>query len=155
MNIIKAFFYLLVLIAIVVLGGLGVLYHLYNTQLPEVDELGNVSFKQPLHVYDRNGGLIAEFAEQRRFPVAFEELPPVIVDAFVAAEDGRFFEHEGVDLRGLARAAIELLRTGEKSQGGSTITMQVARNFYLTRERTYTRKLFEILLAFKIEQEFS
>ena len=153
MNIIKGFFYLIVFAAIALIGGLGVLYHLYNTQLPDVDELGDVSFKQPLHVYDRNGGLIAEYAEQRRFPVTFDEVPQVVIDAFVAAEDGRFFEHDGVDLRGLTRAAVELVRTGDKTQGGSTITMQVARNFYLTREQTYSRKLFEILLAFKIEQQ--
>ncbi|MFO7808395.1 penicillin-binding protein 1A [Guyparkeria sp.] len=131
------------------------MYHLYNTQLPSVDELGEVRYQMPMRIHDREGGLIAEFGDQRRFPVSYDQLPPVVVDAFVAAEDDRFFEHIGVDFLGLARAAIELVRTGEKSQGGSTITMQVARNFYLGREKTYTRKLYEILLAVKIERAFS
>ncbi|MFI9651979.1 PBP1A family penicillin-binding protein [Guyparkeria halopsychrophila] len=128
---------------------------MYNTQLPSVVELGEVRYQMPMQIHDREGGLIAEFGDQRRFPVSYDQLPPVVVDAFIAAEDDRFFEHIGVDFLGLARAAIELVRTGEKSQGGSTITMQVARNFYLGREKTYTRKLHEILLAVKIERAFS
>lgn len=155
MNLIKIVFYLVGLGLIFALGALGVLYHLYNTQLPSVDELGEVRYQMPMRIQDRQGGLMAEFGDQRRFPVSFDEIPPVVVDAFVAAEDDRFFEHVGVDFVGLARAAIELVRTGEKSQGGSTITMQVARNFYLGREKTYTRKLYEILLAIKIERAFS
>ncbi len=155
MKLIKIIFYLVGLGLIVALAGLGVLYHLYNTQLPSVDELGEVRYQMPMRIHDREGGLIAEFGDQRRFPVSYDQLPPVLVDAFVAAEDDRFFEHIGVDFLGLARAGIELVRTGEKSQGGSTITMQVARNFYLGREKTYTRKLYEILLAVKIERAFS
>jgi len=155
MKLIKILFYLAGLGLILGLAGLGVLYHIYNTQLPSVDELGEVRYQMPMRIHDREGGLIAEYGNQRRFPVSFDEIPPVVVDAFVAAEDDRFFEHVGVDFIGLARAAVELIRTGEKSQGGSTITMQVARNFYLGREKTYTRKLFEILLAIKIDRAFS
>ena len=155
MKLIKIIFYLVGLGLILGLAGLGVLYHIYNTQLPSVDELGEVRYQMPMRIHDREGGLIAEYGNQRRFPVSYDEIPPVVVDAFVAAEDDRFFEHVGVDFIGLARAAIELVRTGEKSQGGSTITMQVARNFYLGREKTYTRKLYEILLAIKIDRAFS
>ena len=155
MKLIKIIFYLVGLGLILALAGVGVLYHVYNTQLPSVDELGEVRYQMPMRIHDREGGLIAEFGDQRRFPVAYDQLPPVVVDAFVAAEDDRFFEHIGVDFLGLARAAVELVRTGEKSQGGSTITMQVARNFYLGREKTYTRKLYEILLAVKIDRAFS
>ena len=155
MKLIKIIFYLVGLGLILGLAGLGVLYHIYNTQLPSVDELGEVRYQMPMRIHDRQGGLIAEYGSQRRFPVSYDEIPPVVVDAFVAAEDDRFFEHVGVDFIGLARAAIELVRTGEKSQGGSTITMQVARNFYLGREKTYTRKLYEILLAIKIDRAFS
>ncbi|QGT77794.1 PBP1A family penicillin-binding protein [Guyparkeria halophila] len=155
MKLIKIIFYLVGLGLILALAGVGVLYHIYNTQLPSVDELGEVRYQMPMRIHDREGGLMAEFGDQRRFPVSFDEIPPVVVDAFVAAEDDRFFEHVGVDFLGLARAAIELVRTGEKSQGGSTITMQVARNFYLGREKTYTRKLYEILLAIKIDRAFS
>jgi len=155
MKIIKFFAYLSVLTMISVLGGVGVLYHLYNSDLPAVDELADVSLKVPMRVFDREGRLMAEFGEERRFPVTYDEIPQVVIDAFLAAEDDRFFNHPGVDYQGLMRAAVELVRTGQKTQGGSTITMQVARNFYLGRERTYTRKLYEILLAFKIEQTLS
>ncbi|MFP4251797.1 MAG: penicillin-binding protein 1A [Guyparkeria sp.] len=155
MKLIKILFYLAGLGLILALAGAGVLYHVYNTQLPSVDELGEVRYQMPMRIHDREGGLMAEFGDQRRFPVSFDEIPPEVVDAFVAAEDDRFFEHVGVDFLGLARAAIELVRTGEKTQGGSTITMQVARNFYLGREKTYTRKLYEVLLAIKIDRAFS
>ncbi|MFP4296082.1 MAG: penicillin-binding protein 1A [Halothiobacillaceae bacterium] len=155
MKVIKFFAYLSVITLVFLLGVAGVLYHIYNSELPEVDELSEVSYKVPMRVMDREGGVIAEFGEERRFPVDFEALPQVLIDAFLAAEDDRFFSHPGVDYQGLVRAGLELLRTGRKSQGGSTITMQVARNFYLSRERTYTRKFFEILLALKIEQELS
>lgn len=155
MKLIKTLSYLLGLGVILCLAGAGVLYHIYNTQLPSIDELGDVSFEMPMRIHDREGGLIAEFGDQRRLPVDYNELPEVVVDAFVSAEDDRFFEHVGVDFFGLARAAVELIRTGHKSQGGSTITMQVARNFYLGREKTYTRKLYEILLAIRIDRTFS
>ncbi len=155
MKLIKILSYLIGLGLIVALAGMGVLYHVYNTQLPSIDELGEVRYQMPMQIHDREGGLMAEFGNQRRFPVSFDEIPPVVVDAFIAAEDGRFFEHVGVDFLGLARAAVELIRTGDKSQGGSTITMQVARNFYLGRQKTYTRKFYEILLAVKIDRAFS
>ncbi|MFN2380923.1 MAG: penicillin-binding protein 1A [Guyparkeria sp.] len=155
MKLIKIISYLVGLGVILALAGVGVLYHLYNTQLPSVDELGEVRYQMPMRIHDREGGLMAEFGDQRRLPVSYDQIPSVVVDAFIAAEDDRFFEHVGVDFLGLARAAIELVRTGEKSQGGSTITMQVARNFYLGREKTYTRKLYEILLAIKIDRAFS
>ena len=147
----KLLFYLLVLSAIFAVGGLGVLYHVYNTELPDITALRTVQYQVPMRIYDREGHLIAEFGEKRRFPVRYDELPPVLVKAFLAAEDDRFFEHPGVDVQGLARAGWELLRTGHKGQGGSTITMQVARNFFLSPEKTYTRKLKEVMLAVKIE----
>lgn len=139
------------------LGALaaGAIYFLIVPQLPSVEALRDVQFQVPLRVYSADGGLIAEFGEKRRIPVRYEELPPQLVQAFLAAEDDRFFEHPGVDYQGLLRAGFELLRTGEKRQGGSTITMQVARNFFLSREKTYLRKLTEILLALKIERELS
>ncbi len=155
MKLIKTLSYLLGLGLILCLAGAGVLYHIYNTQLPSIDELGEVRYQLPMRIHDREGGLIAEFGDQRRMPVDYDEIPAVVVDAFISAEDDRFFEHVGVDVLGLARAGMELIRTGHKTQGGSTITMQVARNFYLGREKTYTRKLYEILLAIKIDRTFS
>jgi penicillin-binding protein 1A len=123
--------------------------------LPGIASLRDVQLQVPLHIYTHDGSLIAEFGEKRRIPVSIAEVPPLLVKAFVAAEDDRFFEHPGVDWQGILRAALNLALTGEKTQGGSTITMQVARNFFLTREKSYLRKLNEIFLALKIEQELT
>ncbi len=124
-------------------------------RLPPIDTLKEVQLQTPLRVYSADGKLIAEYGEQRRIALRYEEIPPTMIKAVLAAEDNRFFEHPGVDIKGILRAAVSLLRTGEKSQGGSTITMQVARNFFLSREKTYLRKINEILLALKIEKELS
>ena len=145
------------ILALVLLGGLGLLgAWLYLTpRLPDIESLREVKLQVPLRVYARDGSLIAEFGEMKRTPLKYEEFPPRLIQAVLAAEDDRFFEHPGVDYQGLLRAAFQLVRTGRKVQGGSTITMQVARNFFLSREKTYLRKLNEILLALKIEDELS
>jgi penicillin-binding protein 1A len=132
-----------------------VLYAKIEPQLPSIELLKDVQLQVPLRIYTSDRKLIAEFGEKRRTPVRIEDVPPDLIQAFLAAEDDRFFEHSGVDFQGLLRAGIELLRTGEKRQGGSTITMQVARNFFLSTEKTYLRKLNEILLAFRIEHSLS
>ncbi|HHH43140.1 MAG TPA: peptidase, partial [Gammaproteobacteria bacterium] len=124
-------------------------------QLPPIERLKEVQLQVPLRVYSAEGELIAEFGEQRRVPVRYNDLPRTIIDAFLATEDDRFFQHPGVDYQGLLRAAVKLASTGEKRQGGSTITMQVARNFFLSSEKTYLRKLKEIFLALKIEHYLS
>lgn len=141
-----------VLVALLLAVGV---YAYIAPELPATAALREVRLQVPLRVYSRDGELIAEFGEKRRLPVAIHQVPDMTIKAFLAAEDDRFFEHPGVDYQGLMRAAIELLRTGEKRQGGSTITMQVARNFFLTSEKTYLRKLTEILLALKIERELT
>jgi penicillin-binding protein 1A len=123
--------------------------------LPEIETLRDVRMQVPLHVYSADGSLIAEFGEKRRKPLAIAEVPRQMIDAVVAAEDDRFYDHPGVDWQGILRAAVNLVRTGEKTQGGSTITMQVARNFFLSSEKSYLRKLNEIFLALKIERELS
>jgi len=123
--------------------------------LPPIDTLKEVRFQVPLRIYAANGELIAQYGEMKRTPLHFDEIPETMRHAILAAEDDRFFSHPGVDYQGLMRAALHLLRTGEKGQGGSTITMQVARNFFLTREKTYLRKVSEIFLAFHIERELS
>jgi len=130
-------------------------YFYIAPQLPPIERLKQVQLQVPLRVFSSNGKLIAEFGEQHRTPIRYENLPPMVVNAILATEDDRFFEHPGVDYQGLLRAAMELIRTGEKRQGGSTITMQVARNFFLSSEKTYLRKLTEIFLALKIERHLS
>lgn len=144
---------LVVLFSAVVLTA-GTLWYLLP-KLPDIEALKNVQMQVPLRVYTQDFSLISEFGEQRRAPLALSEVPPQLIRAVLAAEDDRYYDHPGVDWQGLLRAAIQLVRTGEKTQGGSTITMQVARNFFLTREKTYLRKLNEILLALKIERELS
>ena len=124
-------------------------------QLPSAQTLREVHLQTPLRVYTADARLMAEFGEKRRQPVAIESVPDLMKQAFVASEDDRFYTHPGVDWMAIARAGLELIRTREKKQGGSTITMQVARNFFLTREKTYERKLKEIVLAIKIERELS
>lgn len=130
-------------------------YLYFDYQLPDVQSLSSAQQPVPLRVFTKDGQLIAEFGELRRSPVTLQQVPPLLIKAILATEDQRFYEHSGVDILGLSRAAGELVMTGTKSQGGSTITMQVARNFYLTRKKTFLRKLTEILLAMKIEREFT
>lgn len=126
--------------------------YLYLTpRLPGIETLKNVQLQVPLRVYAKSGELIAEFGEMKRSPLEYAEFPQHLINAVLAAEDDRFFEHPGVDYQGILRAVVHLIKTGKKGQGGSTITMQVARNFFLSREKTYLRKLNEIFLAFKIE----
>lgn len=134
-------------------GGLYIFYRQVSPQLPKIDSLRNVKYQVPLMVFTKNNDLIGQFGEKKRVPVSVEDVPEKLVQAFLAAEDDRFFDHPGFDYQGLLRAAINYARTGEKRQGGSTITMQVARNFFLTPEKTFMRKIKEILLAIKIENE--
>ena len=123
--------------------------------LPSLDDLSGAQLKVPMRVYTAEGELIAEFGEEKRIPVKIEEVPDLLIKAVLAAEDHSFFYHHGVDFVGILRAALHNLRTQSTGQGASTITMQVARNFFLSPEKTYTRKIKEVLLAFKIERELS
>ena len=134
--------------------ALGV-YIYFAPGLPSVETLKDVELQVPLRVYSRDGKLISVYGEKRRKPLAIENMPRRFIQAFLAAEDDRFFQHPGVDYQGLMRAAIDVLISGQKRQGGSTITMQLARNFFLGNERTYVRKLREIFLALRIERELS
>ncbi len=148
-------FYLLLLTFIFTLViGVGTAWY-FIPRLPEIDTLKDTKFQTPLRVYSKNNSLIAEFGEKRRIPITIDQVPKRMIHAILSSEDDRFYEHPGVDWQGLLRAVVSLAKTGEKKQGGSTITMQVARNFFLTREKTYLRKINEILLALKIEQELT
>lgn len=145
----------LIVMSVAVVAIMSTAYLIYSPQLPPVESLKDVKLQTPLKVYSREGKLIAVFGEKRRIPMRYDQIPQTMINAFLAAEDDRFFDHPGVDYQGLLRAVINLAITGQKAQGGSTITMQLARNFFLTPERTYTRKIKEIMLALRIEKEFS
>ena len=146
---------------LLITGGAGTLclfagISLYlNPKLPQVETLRQIQLQTPLRVFSSDGLLIGEFGEKRRTPIAIQDTPEAFIQAILAAEDGRFYSHPGVDLKGLLRAASQLLQSGHIRTGGSTITMQVARNFFLTRKQTFTRKFNEILLALQIEKELS
>lgn len=135
--------------------GLVAVYLYLAPKLPDIDALKDVRLQVPLRIFSRDGLLIAEYGEMKRVPLRYDQFPPQLIHAVLSAEDNRFFEHPGVDYQGLIRAFIHLVQTGERGQGGSTITMQVARNFFLSREKTYSRKINEILLSLKIERELS
>src|SRR5688500_9589464 len=142
------------------LVGIGVLVlalvvALAYPNLPALGALTEYQPKVPLRIYTAEGILIGEFGEERRAVVAIEEVPAQLKNAIIAAEDERFYEHPGIDYVGVLRAAYTNLAAGGRRQGASTITMQVARNFFLSSEKTLTRKLYEALLAFKIEHSLS
>jgi penicillin-binding protein 1A len=134
---------------------LGLSAILAADRLPALDALTDYRPKVPLRVWTADGVLIGEFGEERRSVVRIDEVPAVMKNAILAAEDDRFFEHRGVDVLGIVRAAFANVAAGGKTQGASTITMQLARNFFLSNERSYTRKIYEILLALRIESTLS
>jgi penicillin-binding protein 1A len=142
-------------LAILAIATVAATYYYLAPGLPSAETIRDVKLQTPLRVYSRDGRLMAQLGEQRRTPVRFEEIPDVVVKAFLAAEDDRFFEHPGFDYQGIMRAAINLATTGERSQGGSTITQQLARAYFLTPERSFVRKAKELILALQIEQEFT
>jgi penicillin-binding protein 1A len=144
----------LALVGAVVLGFVGAHQYL-RPEIPEAAELRDIRLQLPLSIYSHDGRLMAQIGEQRRLPVTWEEIPPVVIDAFLAAEDDRYFEHPGVDWQGLVRAARSNLTAGAVREGGGTITMQLARNTVLGSERTLRRKLKEVFLALRLEHEFS
>ena len=135
--------------------GLSGAYLYLSPALPSVETLKSVQLQIPLRVFSSDGKLIAEFGEMRRSPIKFSEIPPHFIQALLSAEDDNFENHYGVDPGSLARAATQLLRSGHIQTGGSTITMQVAKNYFLTSERSFSRKTNEILLALQIERQLT
>ncbi len=132
----------------------GVLYYI-EFELADVGELNTVQLQVPLQIFTHDGKLMAEYGERRRIPIPYAQIPKQLIDAVLATEDQRYFQHPGIDIPGLVRATFKLIATGKKEQGGSTITMQVARSFYLNPHKTFGRKLREILLALKIDHTLS
>ena len=132
--------------------GAGLYYSALGS-LPDVSELRNVSFETPMQVFTKDGKLIGEFGEAKRIPVPLDQIPLKLRQAFLAIEDSRFYEHSGVDPIGILRAAaVAVANSGHATQGASTITQQVARNFFLTREKTLKRKIKEVFISLRIEQ---
>ncbi|TDK23264.1 penicillin-binding protein 1A [Luteimonas aestuarii] len=150
---------LLVFLILLVAGGITAtaLYLSVSSKLPDIDGLRDIEMQEPMYVYSRDGKLIALFGEMRRYPVKMDDVPDRLKQAFLATEDARFYEHAGVDYKGVARAVWLLAKTGgrERVPGGSTITQQVARQFYLSPEYSFTRKFAEMLLAMKMERELT
>jgi len=135
--------------AVVTIAGL---YFYIRADLPSVEVLKDVKLQTPMQIFTRDGRLISQYGVKRRIPVTLDEVPQQLIDAILATEDSRFYEHPGIDPIGIMRAAFNLMITGQLSQGGSTLTMQLARGFFLTRDKTFMRKLKEIFIAWHIER---
>ena len=135
--------------------GAAAIYLYLSPNLPSVESIRDVRLQTPLRVYSADGKLIGEFGEKRRRPVKIEDVPQPFIDALLAAEDFEFYSHRGVSIKGLARAVTELIATGRRGSGGSTLTMQLTRNVFLSLERKFIRKFNEILLSLKLERELS
>ena len=142
-----------------VLFGVGVsgvagaaLYYQTLGDLPDVEQLKEVTFETPMKIYSADNKLIGEFGESKRIPVALDKIPLKMRQAFLAIEDTRFYDHSGIDPIGIVRAAIVAATSASAKQGASTITQQVARNFFLTREKTLKRKIKEVFISLRIEQ---
>ena len=143
--------------ALLTLGALGLfgVYSHFSSQLPNDEDLRKIEIQVPLRIYTRDNELVAEYGEKRSRPVKLDQVPPILKQAFIDIEDARFYEHQGVDFKGIARAIYNVASTGSASQGASTITMQLARNAFLDSEKTVSRKIKESLLAIKLEQKLS
>ncbi|WP_459746927.1 penicillin-binding protein 1A [Pseudomonas sp. 3A(2025)] len=155
MRLLKFFWWSIVAVICALVLGLSGAFLYLSPNLPSVEALRSIQLQIPLRIYSSDGKLIAEFGEMRRTPVRFAEIPTDFINALLAAEDDNFANHYGVDPTGLVRAASELVKSGHIQSGGSTITMQVAKNFFLTSERSFSRKTTEILLALQIERQLT
>jgi len=132
------------------------MYMYFKDELPSVDVLRDVELQTPMRIYTQDGKLISQYGVKRRIPVSLDEVPETLVQALIATEDSRFYQHAGVDPIGVMRALVNLVSTGEKGQGASTLTMQLARGFFgLTRKKEYSRKIKEVFIALKMEQELT
>lgn len=146
---------LLILAIICILLGVGTIFGFYvyvKPELPDVATLKDVELQTPMQVYSADGKLISQFGEKRRIPVTYEDIPQDLIDALIATEDSRFYDHPGIDPIGITRAAVVVAMSGSAKQGASTITQQLARNFFLSNEKKIMRKIKEIFIAIHIEQ---
>ncbi len=149
------FAYIVTLFTICTAMGFTGLYLAVGPDLPEVETIREIRLQTPMSVFAKDGQLINEFGNVRRIPITLDQVPQDFIDALLSTEDVRFYEHSGVDPKGVLRALLNLATTGTKSQGASTITMLVARNYYLTREKRFSRKFTEMFVAWKLESELT
>ena len=161
-NILSGFFYwlslcggLAAICSVILIAGILAAYSYVKPSLPLAETIREIPLETPLKIYSRDGRLIDEIGERKRIIVSYDDMPNHVIQAFIAAEDSRFFEHPGIDYQGTLRAALNILMTGKISGGGSTLTQQLARDYFLNRKRVFTRKILEAFLAYNIEQEFS
>lgn len=146
---------LLILAIVCIILGVTTIFGFYlyvKPELPDVATLKNVELQTPMQVFSADGKLISQFGEQRRIPLTLDEIPPQMINAVLATEDSRYYDHPGIDPIGIARAAFVVATSGSAKQGASTITQQLARNFFLTNEKKIMRKIKEIFIAIHIEQ---
>ncbi|PAJ72635.1 penicillin-sensitive transpeptidase [Pseudoalteromonas sp. NBT06-2] len=155
MTLLKKFLHFIIISSLLGILTLIALYYYVKSDIPSVSVLKDVQLQTPMLVYTKDGKLINQFGEKRRIPVSIDQIPQTLINALIATEDSRFYSHIGLDPIGLVRSAIVLITTGQKKQGASTLTMQVARSFFLTREKAYIRKVKEIFIALHIENLLS
>lgn len=150
---IKNLIFVLIFVTLIGILTTAGLYFYFKDDLPSVDVLRDVELQTPMRIYTKDGKLISQYGIKRRIPVTLDEVPQTLVQALIATEDSRFYDHYGVDPIGVIRAFVNLVATGEKGQGASTLTMQLARGFFgLTRKKEYSRKIKEVFIALKMEQ---
>ncbi len=147
--------YIVTLFSVILIMGLIALYLAVAPSLPDVNSIREIRLQTPMRVYSKDNQLIAEFGDIKRIPITLDQVPKNFINALLSTEDQRFYQHSGVDIFGVFRAFANLAVTGTKSQGASTITMLVARNYYLSREKHFSRKITEMFLAWKIESELT
>ncbi|MGB0494759.1 MAG: penicillin-binding protein 1A [Kangiellaceae bacterium] len=149
------FAYIVMLFTLLFGMGIAGLYLAVGPGLPEVESIRQIRLQTPMSIYSKDGQLINEFGDIRRIPITLDQVPQDFINALLSTEDVRFYQHSGVDIKGVIRAIFKLAATGTKSQGASTITMLVARNYFLTREKRFSRKFTEMFVAWKLESELS
>ncbi|HIP81252.1 MAG TPA: penicillin-binding protein 1A [Leucothrix mucor] len=149
---IKRIFLFCIITGVLGVAGITVIYFQVKGDLPSVDKIKETKLQIPMKIYSADNELISQFGEKRRIPLESKDVPDFVKEAFIATEDSRFYSHFGIDPIGIARAVMVVATTGHLRQGASTITQQVAKNIYLTREKTFTRKIKEMILAIQIEK---
>ncbi len=149
---IKRLFFISIFLCLLAISTIAAVYYYVKAELPDVASIQDIQLQVPMKVFSIDGELISQFGEKRRIPLTIDEVPEKLIQAFIATEDSRYYQHFGIDPIGILRAALVYASTGSAKQGASTITQQVARNFFLTREKTFIRKIKEIFIAIQIEK---